>query len=219
MPSDRERAISIGTAFNARLWSLTMAMLDSLDGPDDEPSAQYDQSSWLGHFSTYTEARRTFARVLTEEFTPRLFTHQMIVLDYSSVLQWDVTRDMSSLRSCDDESCASDGYAAAVLTRWGSWCAVHHRWPYRVPDDPAAPSKEQVEQVCCEIWTVIRSVGMTALVLGEGKPGDEAFHLTPDGYGAHGGLGTAPGVSWGLQRLIPGWLGLGVGAGKRIKQD
>lgn len=218
MPSHHELEISIGRAFAARLWELNMAMLDHLD-TDDEPSVQCQLPSLLGHFSTYATARRAFSTVLTEEFSPSNFTHQTIIGDYSRVLRWDVEKDVRFMRSLGEESGAIDGYAAAVLARWGSWRAVERRWPHRVPDPRSEISKAQVDQVCREIWTVIRCVGMTALVLGEGKPGDTAFPFTADGYGANEGGGADSSVSWGLRGSIIGWLGQGVGAGKFMKQD
>lgn len=135
------------------------------------------------------------------------------------MLRWDVAKDVSLLRSLGEESGAIDVYDAAVLARWESWHAVERRWPYRVPDPCSVLSRAQVEQVCREIWAAIRCVGMTALVLGEGKPGDTAFRFTPDGYGAHEVGGAVSSISRGQRRSIVGGLGLGVGAGKFIKQD
>lgn len=172
------------------------------------------------HFSTYAEARRTFTTVLSEDFAPRSFMHQMIILDYSTELRWDVGKDMSFLRSLGDGSCTREGYAAAVLARWESWLAVKERWPYHVPDDCSLMSKAQLETVCREMWTAIRGVGMTALVMGRGEPGDAAFSCSPDGYRVRGRRGG--GIScreWGLCKLVLRSVGMGVGTGKSIKQD
>lgn len=216
MPSDLERAISQGTEMRERLWSLEFAMIDDLDEPDP-PTAQ-DLPLGRTHFSTYAEARRTFITVLSEDFAPKIFMHQMIIMDYCSALRWDVQKDISFLRSLGEGSCASGSYPAAVLERWESWRAVEQRWPYRVPDDCSAMRKEQLEMLCREMWTAIRGVGMTALVIGEGKPGDAPFPCTPDGYGAHSAGYVSVGA-WGLCRLFLRSVGVRVWAGKSIKQD
>lgn len=169
------------------------------------------------HFGTYAEARRTFVTALSEEFSSRRFMHQMIILDYSHVLRWDVAKDMSFLRSLGDRCSADNAYAAAAIERWGSCRAVEQRWPYRVPADCGELSKDQLELVCREMWSAIRVVGKTALVLGEGKPGDAAFSCTADGYGACNYRVSSG--SLGLYRSILRWMGAGVGAGKSIKQD
>lgn len=162
MPSDRGHAISIGTAFGARLWALNTAMFEHLNDTDDQSSAHCQLPSWSGHFSAYATARRTFSTVLTEEFAPSKFTHQMIILDYSRVLRWDVAKDVSLLRSLGEDSGAIDGYHAAVLARWESWRAVERRWPYCVPDLCSVHGKAQLKQVCRDVWTAIRCVGVTA---------------------------------------------------------
>lgn len=199
-----------------RLWSFTLALLDHLEEPD-LPTAQ-DLPLGKRHFGTYTEARKTFSTILSEEFSPQRFMHQMIIMDYSTALRWDVGNDISFLRSLSEGSCASGSYPAAVLARWESWRAVEQRWPYRVPDDCSAMRTKELEVVCREMWTAIRGVGRTALVLGKGKPGNVAFPCTPDGYGAHSG-GHIPTREWGLCRLFLRSVGVGVGAGKSIKQD
>lgn len=121
------------------------------------------------------------------------------------------------LRSLDDETSAGNTYAAAVIGRWGSLQAVEQWWPYRVPAECSVLSKPQLELVCREMWTAIRVVGKTAPVLGKGKPGDAAFSCTADGYRADDVW--VSGRFLGLYRSILGWVGVGVGAGKSIKQD
>lgn len=216
MASNHKHAIAVGTEMRERLWSLTLAMIDELDEPD--PPTAEDLPLGRGHFDTYAEARQTFSTVLSEEFTPKIFMHQMIVMDYTTALRGNVEIDISVLRSLDGRGCASGSYSAAVLARWESWRAVEQRWPYSVPGECSAINKEQLEMVCCEMWAAIRAVGITALVLGEGKPGHTRFQCTPDGYGAHG-AGDVPIGVWGLCRLFLRSVGVGIWAGKSIKQD
>lgn len=216
VPTDRDRAISRGTEFRARLWELTLAMLDHLDAPDP-PSKQYCMPPSTNYFGTYAEARRMFGTVLTEEFSPRSQVHRMFIQDYCDVLRWDIGKDMSFLRSLGHGDSADNRHVATVLARWDSWQAVEQRWPYRVPRDCSAVTKEELEAVCREMWTALRIVGRAALVLGEGKPGDAAFICTADGYCTHDG-----GVSnWSLDSYGShvGSVGAGVGARKSIKQD
>lgn len=96
MTSDREHAISLGTTFGSRLWSLKMAILDHLAEPDP-PSTLDQMAPSTSNFSTYAKARRTFDTVLSEEFSPRHYMHQMIILDDSNVLRWDVTTDFPAI--------------------------------------------------------------------------------------------------------------------------
>lgn len=148
MPTNRTNALSLGTTFIERLSSLTFAMLDHLDGAD-QPPAQYHMAPGTTHFSTYAEARRT---VLSEYCAPRSYIHQMLMLDYSTELQWNVADGVSFLESVGDGSSSSEGYAGEV--------AVKKRWPYRVPDDEQGAVGDRVSgDVNCDTWRWDHGIG------------------------------------------------------------
>lgn len=185
-------------------------MLDNLDEPD-APSEENSIPMFTTCFNTYAMARRMFATVLTEEFSPRNAIHLMIVSDYSHILDCDVTNDLTALRDSNDASISS------VVARWDSWHTIEDRWPFHVPVDSSELKKEELEEICQEMWTSLRIVGENALVLGEGMPGDAAFSFTADGYrGNGGGAVTGPLV---VRNSLAGLFCTGGVAGKLIKQD
>lgn len=211
MVRGREHAILLCQEFGNRLWSLSLAMLDHLDEPN-APSEENIIPMFTTCFSTYTIARRMFATVLSEEFSPRNFIHLIIISDYSHILKCDVDRDLAVLRNPNHPNLTS------VVARWDSWHTIEDRWPFHVPADSSVLKKEALEGICREMWTSLRIVGETALVLGEGMPGDAAFSFTADGYRRWDGGGAITGPLE-VVNLLAGWMRTGGGAGKLIKQD
>lgn len=163
MARGRERAIPPRKESGHRPMSLTLVVVDHPDDLDTPPENSTPMPPTC--FDTYAMARQMFDTVRSQEFSPRIPNHSLIISDYSFTLECDVAMDLVVLRNPNHTNSSS------VAARWESWHTVEERWPFRVPVDGSVLKMAALERICREIWTSLRIVGETALVPGEARRG------------------------------------------------